>query len=405
MPNLDITPEFRPLFDKAHPEYYKRYKTWYGGRGGMKSWKIADALLMQGSEQSLNILCVREYMNSISDSVIAVLSTRAKTIGCAHEYEFQEKAIKSVKNNTVFNFAGIKQNINSLKSYEGADRVWNEEAQNTSAKSIQTLYPTIRKPGSQIWTSFNPGMVTDPIYVRHVTRFNPKSDYLCLVNYTDNPWISDDFIEEAEQMRLTDYDSYAHIYLGQCWTRSDAQVFNGKWEVRGFEPADDWDGPYHGLDFGFAMDPTFGVKVWITPANQLMIEFEMSRLHLELDDTLPALENVFPNIKEYVVRADSARPETISHLKSKGLSKIEGVEKWAGSVEDGVTIIRSFKRIVIHPRCTNMINEARLYSYKVDKKTEDILPDIVDKHNHGWDAVRYALAPFIKRKARGFFDV
>lgn len=371
----------------------------------MKSWKIADALLMKGSEQSMNILCVREYQNSIADSVLAVLENRAKAIGCSHEYEFQKTAILSVKNNTTFSFKGIKQNINSIKSFEGADIVWNEEAQTTTANSIKVLYPTIRKPGSQIITSFNPGMATDPIYVRHVTKFNPRTDYLAKVNYTDNPWISSDFIEEAETMMEDDYDSYAHIYLGECWTRSDAQVFNGKWVVEGFETPEDADGPYYGLDFGFAMDPTFAVKMWVTKDNDLLIEYEMSRLHLELDDTLPALEAIFPDIKAHVVRGDSSRPETISHLKNKGLDKIVGVEKWPGSVEDGITVLRSFRRIVFHPRCTQAIQEARLYSYKVDKLTGDILPVIVDKWNHFWDAARYGLAPFIKRKARGFFDV
>lgn len=369
----------------------------------MKSWQLARAALYRGCEKSTNILCTREYQNSIADSVLAVLEGQAKLIGCHHMYEFQNNAVYSLKNNTVFSFKGLKQNINSIKSFEGADVVWNEEAHTTSKKSIQTLYPTIRKPGSEIWTSFNPDQITDPIYVRHVTNFNPETDYLCTVNYTDNPWIDESFLQMAEAEKLADYDSYCHIYLGECWTRSDAQIFNGKWVVEEFEDdIEGMDGPYYGLDFGFAQDPTFTVRCFIKD-EVLYISHELSRIGLEIEDTYDAVSTI-PGSLESKIRADSARPETISHLKNKGL-KVEGVEKWKGSVEDGITVIRSFKKIKIHPRCKNMIQEARLYSYKVDRLTGDVLPVILDKHNHGWDAVRYALAPFIKRKSRGWFDV
>lgn len=401
MPSLETTEHFLPLFDPNNEHYKKRYLTWYGGRGGMKSWQVARGLLMRGTREPLTILCTREFQNSISDSVLSVLETQAEIIGCRGFYKFQEKAVHG-ENGTLFTFKGLKNNIDSIKSFEGADIVWNEEAQRTSKKSIDKLYPTIRKPGAQIINTFNPEKDTDPIYVEHVKNHNPDNSYLCKVNYTDNPWIDPEFVARAMEVRDLDYDEYAHIYLGECWSRSEAQVFNGKWTVDDFEPGDDWDGPYNGLDFGFAQDPTFMVKVWIYQ-KCLYIEYEMSRAALDIVDTKAAME-VIPNDPKVVIRADSSRPETISHLKREGLNVV-GVEKWSGSVEDGITVIRSFSKIIIHSRCKNMIQEARLYSHKVDRLTGDILPAIVDKHNHGWDAVRYALAPFIKRKPKGFFDV
>lgn len=116
-----------------------------------------------------------------------------------------------------------------------------------------------------------------------------------------------------------------------------------------------------------------------------------------------------PGIELHTVRADSARPETISHVKSKGenedrenLPLIVGAEKGKGSVEDGIAHLRSYKEIIIHPRCKKTLNEARLYSYKVDRLSGDVLTDIVDAHNHYMDALRYALEPVMKKK-RGFF--
>lgn len=401
MPNLETTEHFLPLFDEQNEHYKKRNLVWKGGRGGAKSWQIARGLLVRGRARPLTILCTREFQSSMRDSVLAVLSEQAEKIGLRSFYQFQENAVYG-RNGTNFSFKGIKNNIDSIKSFEGADLVWNEEAQRTSANSIKKLYPTIRKPGSQIITSFNPESDTDPIYVEHVTNFDPKTDYLCHVNYTDNPWIDDDFIARAEKMRALDYDEYAHIYLGECWTRSEAQVFNGKWIVDEFDIPVGADGPYNGLDFGFAQDPTFAVQVWIYK-KVLYIAYERSKNQLEIEDTPEWLKSI-PNEAGALWRADCSRPETISHIKNKGVP-IVGAEKWAGSVEDGVTVIRSFDKIVIHARCTNMIQEARLYSHKVDKLTGDILKTIVDKHNHGWDAVRYALAPMIKRKPKGFFDV
>src|SRR5690606_29986442 len=132
------------------------------------------------------------------------------------------------------------------------------------------------------------------------------------------------------------------------------------------------------------------------------------KVGLENDDIAQHMIDRLPEIERHTVRADSARPETISHVKQTGggkrasLPRIVGVEKWKGSVEDGIAHLRSYREIVIHPRCKSTINEARLYSYKVDRLTGDVLTDIVDAHNHYWDATRYALQPLIKRR-RGFF--
>jgi phage terminase large subunit len=129
----------------------------------------------------------------------------------------------------------------------------------------------------------------------------------------------------------------------------------------------------------------------------LYIEHEAGDVGIDLDRTTDFINRKIPGFAKYVARADSARPESISYLKRHGFPRITAVQKWPGSVVDGIEHIKTYDEIVIHSRCTAMQEEARLYSYKIDKRTGDILPDVVDDSNHYWDAVRYALAPLIKQ--------
>ena len=163
--------------------------------------------------------------------------------------------------------------------------------------------------------------------------------------------------------------------------------------------SENWDGPYFGADWGFSTDPTVLLKMWVHN-KRLHIEHEAYKVGCDIVDT-PKLFDTVPGSRRYVVRADCARPETIHHVQRAGF-RIEAATKWPKSVEDGITLLRSFEKIVIHPRCKNMIQEARLYSYKTDKLTGDVLPDIIDRHNHCWDAARYGLLPLIRRRPTVF---
>ena len=200
-----------------------------------------------------------------------------------------------------------------------------------------------------------------------------------------------------ESLRASDYARYLHIWEGQTLTFTDAQVFKNKFVVEAFDPLEQWNGAYYGLDFGFAQDPTAGVKCWIAD-NRLYIEHEAVKKGLELDDTASFLIENLPDIENHVVRSDSARPESISYLKRHGLKKCVPVEKGKGSVEDGIEFIRSFEKVIIHPRCKEVANEFANYSYKVDRLSGDILPVVVDDHNHTIDAIRYALEPIMKAR-------
>ncbi len=371
-----------------------RYKCLWGGRGSAKSWSVADALLIIGLTRKIRVLCAREFQNSIKDSVHHLLKERIDALGLGDFYRVQESTIVG-ENGSSFIFKGIRHNVQSIKSMAGITHCWIEEGQTISAESWQILVPTIREENSEIIVTFNPHLESDVVYQELVAKERSNA-YVRRVNWDENPYFPSVLDEERRSMLASDPDAYQHIWEGGFWERSSAQVLNGKWSVAEFEPGEDWNGPYFGADFGFAQDPTVLIKAWVCDS-RLYIEYESYEVGLELDHTSDRWRKDIPDCDRYVIRADSARPESISYLRRNGIPRITAVEKWKGSIEDGIAHMRSYDKIIIHPRCTNTIEEARLYSYKVDRLSGDILPTIVDAHNNCIDATRYALAPIIQQ--------
>lgn len=370
-----------------------RYKVAYGGRGSAKSWSFARALLIKGARRKLRILCTRELQVSIKDSVWKLLVDQIEELGLQEYYEYGQGFIRSTCG-TEFIFKGLRTNAQEIKSMEKIDICWVEEASSVSENSWRLLIPTIRATGSEIWITFNPDLEDDPVYKRFITNPHPKA-MVAKINYSDNPWFGDELREEMEYDKKVDYNSYLHVWEGYCRSASDAQILFGKWRSDVFEMPKDVI-PLFGADWGFAVDPTALVKMFVKE-RKLFIEHEAYKVRCDIDDT-PALFDTIPGSRDYPIRADSARPETINYMKRHGYPRILGVKKWAGSVEDGIAHMRHYEEIIIHERCKHTKNEARLYSYKVDERTGDILPVVVDLHNHCMDAVRYGLEPLISRK-------
>ena len=378
-----------------------RYRCAYGGRGSGKSATFSKMLLLRGLERKRKLLCGREFQNSIKDSVHAELCKQVEILGLSDFYECQDKTIIG-KNGTQVIYRGFYNNLNSLKSLTDIDIAYIDEAENLSEKSWDILVPTIRNPNSEIWATFNPEREDSPTKVRLIDTVAPHIKTV-KINWNDNPFFPEVLNEERLLLKKRDYDSYLHVWEGNCSTRTDAQVYRGKWVVDDFTPQPDWNGPYFGADFGFAVDPNVLVKCWVHD-HKLYIEYEAYGIRTELD-AMAALYDTIPDSRKYKIFADSSRPETISHIKSKGFN-IVSVEKWPGSVEDGIEYIRgSFDKIVIHNRCPNTANEFMLYSYKIDKLTGNVMPDIVGKYDHIHDSIRYAIGNLIRRKPRGFFDI
>ena len=385
---IQIPKPFQPLFKP------KRYKVYYGGRGAGKSWSFALCLLIIGSEKRTRVLCAREIQSSMRESVHKLLVNCIEILGLECFYRVTRDSIVGL-NGTEIIFHGIRHDPMQIKSLEGIDICWIEEAQKVSNESWDVLIPTIRKKGSEIWISFNPSLETDPTYTKFVKA--DRTDALVRkVNFNENPYFSDELRAELEYLKEVNYVEYMHIWEGDCQTFSHSQIFRDKFVVQDFKVPSDAVF-YYGLDWGFSQDPTVILRCCVND-NCLYIDYEAGGRQVELDNTYRLIDTI-PNAKSYTIRADSARPESISFIRRQGY-KMESVYKWSGSVEDGVEFIRSFRKVFIHTRCTETASEFTRYSYKVDRVTGDILPQIVDAHNHYIDALRYALQPMIKQRGK-----
>ena len=384
-----LLPWARPLLEP------RRYKCLYGGRGSGKSTAAADALLIEGARRKCRVLCAREFQNSLAESVHQLLCDRIDALGLQEYYRVLDTEIRGPRGTNFF-FKGLRHNVRSLKSIAGITHVWVEEAQSITQESWDILTPTIRAAGSEIWVTFNPEQESDTIYQRFVQNVEPD-DFVCRVNWDMNPFFTPELENERQRMLRTDPDRYDNIWEGNPIRFSKAQVFHGKWIVDEFTPGADWQGPYYGADWGFGPDPTAALRCWIHD-HKLWIEHESYAYDLALDEVSIIWRVDVPGIADYPVRADNSRPETIRHVRGKGVAGLVAADKWPNSIKDGIEYLRSFDKIVLHPRCKHFKHEAMHYKRKVDPHTQDVLPVIIDKHNHLWDALRYALSPMIQHR-------
>lgn len=387
--NVTFPPKFAPFFKP------KRYKVAHGGRGSGKSWSVARALVLMAASRPIRVLCTREVQNTIRDSVHKLLKDQIESLGLNAWFTVTEKSIRSSVG-AEFIFKGLKFDVQGIKSTEGIDICWVEEAQTVSATSWEVLVPTIRGEGSEIWVTFNPDNEDDPTYQRFVAN-PPENAIVVQMNYMDNPYLPDVLREEMEYLKRIDYEAYLHVWEGMPRTISDAIIFSGRYRVEAF-PDDLYKTAgrlFYGADFGFAQDPSTLIRSFIKD-KKLYIEYEAWGVGVEIDE-LAQLYDSLPDSRNWPIKADSARPETISYMRRQGFS-IAAADKWPGSVEDGIAHLKGFEEIIIHPRCRKTIEEARLYSYKVDRQTNEVLPIIVDKHNHCWDAIRYSLDGYIQSR-------
>ena len=389
---IELPEKFDGLFMPA------RYKVYYGGRGGAKSNSFAMPLIAKAYCEGLRILCTREFQSSIADSVYRLLVDKINSMGLSDWFNVTRTEITS-KAGAQFIFKGLQRSIQEIKSTEGIDICWVEEAQTISENSWEILIPTIRSENSEIWISFNPQEENDPTYQRFIVNTPPNS-IIEKVGWQDNPFFPDVLDKERLYMLKTDPEAYQHVWEGFCRQISDAVIFRGKFEISTFDAPIPETRFYYGLDFGFSQDPLALIRCFIQN-NILYIDNEAWGIGIELDDIVDYLTKRVPGVDKWPIKADNSRPETISHLRRRGIN-CEAAPKWHGSIEDGIAVIKGFDRIVIHERCKHTAEEFRLYSYKIDKQTNDILPLIEDKHNHCIDALRYALSGIIKQS--NFFD-
>jgi phage terminase large subunit len=372
-----------------------RYKVAYGGRGGSKSWGFARALLIQGWMSPLRILCAREFQSSIADSVHRLLADQVAIMGLEDFYQIKQQAIVGI-NGTEFGFDGLRHNVNKIKSYEGVDRVWIEEANTVSRSSWEVLIPTIRKAGSEIWVSFNPELSTDETYQRFVVK-PPPGAVVHKLTWRDNPWFNEVMRQEMETLKARDEDAYLTIWEGNCRVTLDGAIYAN--ELRQ-ATADgritrvplDMRTPVHTFwDLGFS-DCT---SIWFAQKvgfEYHLIDFYQNRLQL-LQHYLKVLQD-----KGYVygvhhlphdAEHDSLGAPSIKRQMEDAQHKIKIISR-IPKVQMGINATRAlWNRIWIDEvKCAEGLQDLRHYRYDVNDDGQWSKEPKHDQHSHAADALR-----------------
>lgn len=408
---IELPPKLIPVFTQNNV----RYRSSWGGRGSSKTRSFALMTAVKGyifAEAGVSglILGAREYMNSLADSSMEEIkqAIRATPFLDAY-YDIGEQYIRTKNKRVSYGFAGLRHNLDSIKSKARILLCWVDEAETVSEVAWRKLLPTVREQNSEVWITWNPerrDSATSQRF-RHEEIFDPVTGDLIGVgvemNYVDNPWFPQELeIERRQDQANQDDATYRWIWEGDYLELSEAQIFRNKYRIDAF--SDDLyksaERLFFGADFGFANDPSTLIRSFILD-NTLYIEYEAFGIGVELDEMAQFYDSV-PDSRNWPIKGDCSRPETISYMRRQGFN-IDGAEKWQGSVEDGIAHLKGFDEIVIHPRCVKTIEEFRNYSYKKDRLTDEVLPIIIDKYNHGIDAVRYSLDGYIM--ARGGLGV
>jgi len=375
-----------------------RYKVCYGGRGGAKSWGIARALLIKGAKEPIRILCAREYQTSIKDSVHKLLCDQIEALGLHSFYEITQASIRGA-NGTEFAFAGLKNNISNIKSFEGVDVCWVEEAQTVSRLSWNVLIPTIRKEKSEIWVSFNPELETDETYQRFVV--NPPDDCIQIkVNWSDNPWFPETLRLEKDSLKQRDEESYNQVWEGLCRQTVDGAIFakemqQAEKDGRICRVPFDATKPVHAVfDLGWS-DST---AIWF-----LQFVGMETRLIRYIEDSQKTISYYLATMQTYGYHYDKVWLPHDAENKTLAASgrSIDDIVRAAGyktEILPRVPVVDSINAArTIFPNCYFDREHAadglaclRHYRYEVDPDTGQFSRNpLHDHYSHGADAFRY----------------
>ena len=374
-----------------------RYRVLYGGRGGAKSWGIARALLIKGAKDPLRILCAREFMTSMKDSVHKLLSDQIEDLSLNGMYEITQNTIRG-KNGTEFNFVGLRNNIANVKSFEGVDVCWVEEAQSVSARSWDVLIPTIRKEQSEIWVSFNPELETDETYQRFVLN-PPDNSVVTKINWNDNPWFPDTLRLEKDSLKQRDMQAYNTVWEGICRQTVDGAIFARELQQAdlenritkvGYDPSK----PVHAVfDLGWSDATAIWFVQFIGMETRLIRYIEDSQK--TITDYLAKMQT-FGYVYDTLWLPHDAENKT---LAAAGRS-IDQIVKSAGyktkiiprtPVVDSINAARTLFRNCWFDRenCHDGLQCLRHYRYEVDPETKQFSKNpLHDQYSHGADAFR-----------------
>lgn len=385
---LSLSKKFSELFKQLKTGLANRFYIYYGGRGSGKSWAVGIFIVLIMRLKKYRILCTREFQKNIADSSKKLIEDTIKRFKLDHEFDMQRGVTRHKKTGSEILYYGLHHNAQEIKSLEGVDIVWCEESENTSQESLDLLIPTIRKPNSIIIFTLNPDKKENPVYKDFIDSTDFDGLIREKVNYYDNEHFPLVLKNDMERTRERDPEKYSWVWEGNCREYSEAQILKGCYSIKDFELPEDTI-HFFGADWGFSQDPNTLVRMYANmEENKLYIDYAIDKVGVEINHT-PQFYDQIPMSRQFKITADSARPELVSYMRKQGYN-IKSAKKGKDSIEDGLEFIKNFD-VIIHPRCKTVIEEFKLYSYKVDKVTGQITPKIEDKHNHYIDAIRYGL--------------
>lgn len=394
-----------------------QYKVYYGGRDSGKSTMFAKALLRLSFDEKCNILCCREYLKSIGRSVYSLFMDIINSVD-EYKHFFKSKEnkmlgvhIENTLTGSIIFFDGLRDiNVDNIKSVHGIKYLWIEEGHYISAESWDIAIPSIRgsgwsndkKSGCEIWVTMNPKYETDHLYNEFIAKGKSKyGDDLILkkLSWRHNyEHLSEESYKNIIKCRNDDYEKYMHMYEGECLRKSNVHVFSRDFfQVVEFEEPQGIH-PYYGLDFGWT-DASAAIRCYIQDEN-LYITHEFKKSYISVDLLGEELEKALKDYKKagkYIITADSSSPDLID-LLNKYDYPCKPAVKGKGSIEAGITYIKTFKKCFVHPRCQEFLKEVYNLKYKTDKHSNQIKDEIEDKNNHLVDCWRYSLEDCMKNR-------
>lgn len=373
---IEIPEEFERLFDRD----WREAAVW-GGRFSLKSHTVARFLLIRARQEKTRILCAREFQNSIADSSHQLLSDLIQQYQL-YDFKVTDKSIENTITGSDFIFKGLRHNEQSVKSIEGIDIAWVEEAQTISKESIEILTPTVRKEGSQIIYTYNRLMEDDPVHQRLVIEGRPNTllinvNYDIAIKYGLMPDVIRNEMEDDKANRPV---LYKHKWLGEP-SSMERKIYRD-WKFIEQIPHEARLECY-GLDFGYSNDPTAIIAVYYYNGGFILdeIAYQKGLSNKQIADVLNALPKA-------TIKADSAEPKSIDEIRSYGLTVLPCV-KGADSVQQGIQFVQR-QRISVTSRSFNIIDNYNRYLWQEDR-TGKIINKPEHEYSHTMDAIRYAL--------------
>ena len=397
-----------------------RYKVAHGGRGGAKSWNFARALLLTAAREPLRVLCAREVQKSIKDSVHQLLCDQIDSLGLSSFYTVKRDEIDCV-NGSRFLFAGLSdQTSDSLKSYEGIDRVWVEEAHKVTRRSWDILIPTIRKPGSEIWISLNPELDTDETYVRFIEN-SPPSAVVVQINWRDNPYFPAVLEDERKEfLRQVDLgkrsrDEYDNIWEGKCRATVEGAIYaaevaelHQQGRVRPI-PVDPTLPVHCVWDLGW--NDAMVVGMWQRSPQGLMLVDSLIVTHTKYSDVVAQLTgrgyrwgyDFLPHDGKHKNPQTGESAATLLQRLGRNVREVPDV-----GLEAGIKAVRqSFGRVWIAEGVGDnrrVLDSLKRYRRVVNATTNEPGPPLHDDNSHAADMVRYAVVSADQMQAQDTGD-